>query len=66
MGESHEHGENHMRIWGSQWSQYSLFRRLLLLLVLLFVCSPILASFCPLVPRFTAFMYAIFNSESTS
>jgi hypothetical protein len=43
-----------MRIWGSQRSQYRLFRQILLRLALLFVCSPILASFCRLVPWFTA------------
>jgi hypothetical protein len=32
----------------------SFFRRLQLRLVPLFVCSPILASFCRLVPRFTS------------
>jgi hypothetical protein len=56
MGELHEHGrttfayEYPMRIWGSQRSQYQLFRRLLLQLVLLFVCSPILALSRQLVP----------------
>jgi hypothetical protein len=41
-----------MRIWGSQRSQYQLFHQFLLRLVLLFVCSPILALFRRRVPRF--------------
>lgn len=45
--------KNSMRIWGSKWSQYQFFCRLLIQVVLLFACSPIHALFRVRDLRFT-------------